>query len=143
MGYNFQWKYWWQTDWSVCFWCLDSLYKSSNSRQKESWGYENCPQLLVVLGLFFDNFWGWFWILCIGSFWLMKSCKGFLKIFLKTFWILENKEQYIKYCSVLQNPEIADNYCAFGLCSIRWYKIIPLLSRSKTACRGFKSADFP
>ena len=24
-----------------------------------------------------------------------------------------NKEQYIKYCSVLQNPEIADNYCAF------------------------------
>ena len=27
----------------------------------------------------------------------------------------------------------------FELCGIRRYKIIPLLSRSKTACRGFKS----
>ena len=43
----------------------------------------------------------------LAVFWMMKSCKGFLKIF------LENKEQYIKYCLMLQNPEIAGSYCIF------------------------------
>lgn len=86
MGYNFQWKYWWQTDWRVCFWCSDSLYKRPNSKQK-------IKLRIWKLSSAFGCFRGYFSIIfgvdseyyALAVFWLMKSCKGFLKIFLKNF----------------------------------------------------------